>query len=162
MSDHQPTIFDKILSGDIPSWKVYEDDHVFAFLDIGPLSKGHTLVIPQERKAYLHQLSDESAAALGRVLPRICRAVLRATGATDYNVLQNNGRRASQAVMHVHFHIIPKVGRTGLGITWPAGNLEAATAAELLARMRSALAAEEGAAPAARESGAPAAKEAKP
>ena len=67
MSDHQPTIFDKILSGEIPSYKVYEDEHVFAFLDIGPLSDGHTLVIPKERKAQLHQLSDESAAA--RIAP---------------------------------------------------------------------------------------------
>ena len=109
---------------------------------VGPLAVGHTLVIPKERKAHLHELTDESAAALGRVLPRLCRAVLRATGATDYNVLQNNGRKASQVVMHVHFHIIPKSGRSGLGIGWPAGNLEAATAAQLVASMRQALAEE--------------------
>src|SRR5262245_48603755 len=89
MSDHQPTIFDKILSGDIPCWKVYEDEHVLAFLDIGPLSDGHTLVIPKESAVQLHQLSDESAAAIGRVLPRLCRAVMQATGATAYNILQN-------------------------------------------------------------------------
>ncbi len=57
------TIFDKILDGEIPCHRVYEDDHVLAFLDVGPLSRGHTLVIPKERKAYLHELSDESAAA---------------------------------------------------------------------------------------------------
>src|SRR5215468_5821130 len=142
MSDHQPTIFDKILSGDIPSYKVYEDDHVCAFLDIGPLSDGHTLVIPKERKAHLHQLSDESAAAIGRVLPRICRAVLRATGATDYNVLQNNGTAAHQVVMHVHFHVIPKFGSEGLGIRWAAQSLDAAAARELLAKMTQALTAE--------------------
>lgn len=140
MSDHQPTIFDKILSGEIPSWKVYEDDHVFAFLDIGPLSNGHTLVIPKERKAYLHQLSDGSAAAIGRVLPRLCRAVMRATGATDYNVLQNNGTAAHQVVMHVHFHIIPKFGNEGLGIHWPAKRLSDSTARELVDRMTQALA----------------------
>ena len=123
MSEHAPTIFDKILAGEIPSHKVYEDDHVFAFLDIGPLSEGHTLVIPKERKAHLHQLSDDSAAALGRVLPRLCRAVMRATGATDYNVLQNNGSAAHQVVMHVHFHIIPKFGNEGLGLIWRAGQL---------------------------------------
>jgi histidine triad (HIT) family protein len=142
MSDHQPTIFDKILAGDIPSWKVYEDDHVFAFLDIGPLSEGHTLVIPKERKAHLHQLSDEASAAIGRVLPRLCRAVLRATGATDYNVLQNNGAAAHQVVMHVHFHIIPKFGGEGLGILWPAQKLADSTARELVERMRQALDAE--------------------
>jgi len=139
MSDHQPTIFDKILSGDIPSWKVYEDDHVLAFLDIGPLSEGHTLVIPKERKAFLHQLSDDAAAAVGRALPRLCRAVLRATGATDYNVLQNNGSAAHQVVMHVHFHIIPKFGSEGLGIHWPAQKLAESAARDLVARMRKAL-----------------------
>jgi histidine triad (HIT) family protein len=139
MSEHQPTIFDKILSGEIPSHKVYEDEHVLAFLDIGPLSDGHTLVIPKERKAQLHQLSDESAAAIGRVLPRLCRAVMRATGATHYNILQNNGSEAHQVVMHVHFHIIPKFGREGLGLQWPAKQLSDSTARELLEKMRKAL-----------------------
>ncbi|HZF10098.1 MAG TPA: HIT family protein [Thermoanaerobaculia bacterium] len=142
MSDPTPTIFDKILSGEIPSYKVYEDEQVFAFLDIGPLSEGHTLLIPRERKAQLHQLSDDSAAALGRALPRLCRAVLRATGATDYNVLQNNGSAAHQVVMHVHFHIIPKFGSEGLGIGWSAGKLDAGTARDLVAKMTAALAAE--------------------
>jgi len=142
MSEPAPTVFDKILAGEIPCHRVYEDDQVLAFLDIGPLSDGHTLVIPKERKAHLHELSDESAAALGRVLPRLCRAVLRATGATNYNLLQSNGRQANQAVMHVHFHIIPKSGGAGLGIGWPAGRLEASRAAELLAGMRRSLAEE--------------------
>ncbi len=126
MSDsiHQPTIFDKILSGEIPSHRVYEDDHVYAFLDINPLAAGHTLVIPKERRAYLHQLSDASAAALGRVLPRLARAVMAATGATAYNVLQNNGAEAHQAVFHVHFHIIPKTINGGLGIGWQPGTLD--------------------------------------
>ena len=118
------TIFDKILAGEIPCHRVYEDDDVLAFLDIGPLSRGHTLVIPKERAAHLDELSDASAAALGRVLPRLCRAVLEATGATAYNVLQNNGPEAHQAVMHVHFHIIPKTADGGLGVGWPAGELE--------------------------------------
>jgi histidine triad (HIT) family protein len=139
MSDHQPTIFDKILAGEIPSYKVYEDDHVFAFLDIGPLSDGHTLVIPKERKAHLHQLSDESAAAVGRALPRICRAMMAATGATAYNLLQNNGSEAHQEVMHVHFHIIPKLGGQGLGVGWQARKLDDSTARELTARIRKAL-----------------------
>jgi histidine triad (HIT) family protein len=134
------TIFDKILAGEIPCHRVYEDEHVLAFLDIGPLSEGHTLVIPKERKAYLHELSEESAAALGRVLPRLCRAVIKATGATDYNVLQNNGPAAHQVVMHVHFHIIPKRGDKGLGIRWPAGRLEGAEGQALAERLRRALA----------------------
>jgi histidine triad (HIT) family protein len=142
MSESQTTVFDKILAGEIPCHRVYEDEHVLAFLDIGPLAEGHTLVVPKERKSFLHELSEESAAALGRALPRLCRAVLRATGATAYNVLQNNGREAKQVVMHVHFHIIPRSGGDGLGMVWRPGSLAESTAAELLERMHRALAEE--------------------
>lgn len=124
------TIFSKILSGAIPCDKVYEDAHVLAFLDIAPLSRGHTLVIPKEPAETLDQLSDDAAAALGRVLPRLCRAVMAATGATQYNILQNNGPLAHQAVMHVHFHIIPKPDEhQGLGVGWPAQGRPADNAA---------------------------------
>jgi histidine triad (HIT) family protein len=135
MSD-QPTIFDRILRGEIPSYKVYEDEHVFAFLDVNPISKGHTLVVPKESKAYLHELSDDSAAAIGRVLPRLSRAVMKATGATAYNVLQNNGSAAHQAVLHVHFHIIPKLSKEGLGIGWDPSSLDAETGKELAGAIR--------------------------
>jgi histidine triad (HIT) family protein len=136
------TIFTKILNGEIPCHRVYEDDLVLAFLDISPLAKGHTLVIPKEPAATLDQLSDESAAAIGRVLPRIARAVLKVAGVPHFNVLQNNGRPAHQFVDHVHFHIIPKLpSGQGLGIQWPAGQLGDAGAA--LARdIAAALAAE--------------------
>jgi histidine triad (HIT) family protein len=119
------TIFSKILSGEIPCHKVYEDDLVLAFLDIAPLSRGHVLVIPKEPAETLDELSDESAAAIGRVLPRLCRAVKEVTGAQAYNVLENNGPLAHQAVFHVHFHIIPKPNETeGLGIGWRPGKLD--------------------------------------
>jgi len=134
-----PTIFDKILDGEIPCHRVYEDEHVLAFLDVGPLSPGHTLVIPKQRVAHLHELSDEQAAAIGRVLPRLARAVMSATGATDYNLLQNNGSGAHQAVFHVHFHLIPKLGERGLGLGWKPGKLEPDDAAALLERMHAAL-----------------------
>jgi histidine triad (HIT) family protein len=130
------TIFSKILRGEIPCHRVYEDAHVLAFLDIGPLSTGHTLVIPKEPAATLDALSEEAAAAIGRVLPRLCRAVMAATGVAAYNVLQNNGVEAHQAVHHVHFHIIPKPSTDeGLGIDWPAGRLEPAAGAALAARI---------------------------
>ncbi len=120
----EQTIFGRILDGEIPCHRVYEDEHVLAFLDVGPLSLGHVLVIPKERVAFLHELSDDSAAAVGRVLPRIARAIMAVTGCDDYNVLQNNGAAANQAVFHVHFHIIPKHSDgSGLGIKWNAGEL---------------------------------------
>lgn len=134
------TIFGKILRGAIPCHKVYEDEQVFAFLDISPLSAGHTLVIPKEPARTLDELSDDSAAALGRVLPRICRAVIAVTGVREYNVLENNGTSAHQAVPHVHFHIIPKPSRDeGLGIGWPARALEQQAGAEFAARLRAEL-----------------------
>lgn len=134
------TVFSKILRGEIPCFKVYEDAHVLAFLDVGPLSDGHTLVIPKEPAETLDQLSDEASAAIGRVLPRLCRAVLRATGATAYNVLQNNGTAAHQAVHHVHFHIIPKPNaHDGLGIDWPAHALDREAAAALATRIAQAV-----------------------
>ncbi|MEM7155897.1 MAG: HIT family protein [Myxococcota bacterium] len=133
------TIFDKILDGAIPCHKVYEDDHVLAFLDINPLSVGHTLVIPKERKAFLHELSDDQSAAIGRVLPRLARAVMNATGATAYNILQNNGATAHQAVFHVHFHIIPRMQERGLGIGWSTTSLDHDTAPALAQRINAAI-----------------------
>lgn len=134
------TIFSKILRGEIPCHKVYEDDHVLAFLDISPLSFGHTLVIPKEEKASVDQLSDEQMAAIGRVLPRICRAVQKVSGVKEYNILQNNGAGAHQAVFHVHFHIIPKPSPDkGLGIRWPAGKLAPDAGAQLAADLAAAI-----------------------
>lgn len=125
---HGATIFDKILDGEVPCHRVYEDEHVLAFLDIFPVAPGHTLVIPKQRRAFVHELSDEQSAAIGRVLPRIARAVMAATGADNYNILQNNGALAHQAVFHVHFHIIPRTPNHGLGVGWNAGKLSDADA----------------------------------
>lgn len=119
------TIFAKIIRGEIPCHPVYEDEQVLAFLDINPLSRGHTLVIPKETAATVDQLSEDSGAAVGRALVRVARAVVAATGCTSYNILQNNGAAAHQAVMHVHFHIIPKYDDKGLGIGWKPGSLDA-------------------------------------
>ncbi len=136
---HSPTIFDKILAGEIPCHRVHEDEHTLAFLDIAPLAPGHTLVIPKQARAYLHELDDDYAAAIGRVLPRVARAVMAASGAVAYNVLQNNGRGAHQAVFHVHFHVIPKLDGKGLGIGWTPGRLATADAEQLLAKMHASL-----------------------
>jgi histidine triad (HIT) family protein len=131
------TVFSKILRGEIPCHKLYEDDRVFSFLDIAPLSLGHAVVIPKEPAETLDRLSDDSAAAIGRVLPRLCRALQTATGTKDFNVLQNNGRLAHQAVDHVHFHIIPKPNDAeGLGVKWPSAQLDHEAAKTLAARVR--------------------------
>ncbi|MBI87441.1 MAG: diadenosine tetraphosphate hydrolase [Euryarchaeota archaeon] len=118
MDSEESSIFTMIIQGEIPCHKVYEDEFVFAFLDINPFSNGHTLVVPKEPARTLDELSEESAGALGAVLPRISKAILHATGAKQFNVLQNNGPNAFQSVFHVHFHIIPKMD-DGSGLSWP-------------------------------------------
>lgn len=132
------TVFAKIIRGEIPCHRVYEDRHVLAFLDVAPLSRGHTLVIPKEPAVTVDALSDEACAAIGRVLPRISRSVLAATGAKAFNILQNNGPSAHQAVFHVHFHIIPKYDDgAGLGIGWKPVGLDATDAKALAAQIAS-------------------------
>jgi len=134
------TVFGKIVRGEIPCHKVYEDDQVLAFLDINPLSTGHVLVVPKEPAETLDRLSDDSAAALGRALPRLCRAVVAVTGVKEYNVLENNGPSAHQAIAHVHFHIIPKPNaREGLGVGWPAGAVDRDAAAALAKKIAGAV-----------------------
>jgi histidine triad (HIT) family protein len=137
MSDAEPSIFTRIINGEIPCHKLYEDEYVFAFLDINPFSPGHTLVVPKEQAATLDALSDESSAAIGKVLPRISRAILAVTGAVDFNVLQNNGEAAFQSVFHVHFHIIPKL-EDGSGLAWPftTTQLDSEEGAQLAERIR--------------------------
>ncbi len=134
------TVFSKIIAGSLPCHRVYEDDRVLAFLDINPLALGHTLVIPKEAAETLDKLSEESAAAVGRVLPRLARAILKVVEATEFNILQNNGRGAHQAVFHVHFHIIPRQGAAGLGIGWKPKVLEHEQAAEIAKKIIASLA----------------------
>lgn len=122
------SVFTRIIRGEIPCHRVFDSPTVFAFLDINPLTPGHTLVVPKRQVERLEQLPEDDAADIARVLGRIARAVLAATGASDYNVLQNNGPASGQVVPHVHFHIIPRRDGDGLGYRW---NARAASAAEL-------------------------------
>ena len=145
------SVFSKIVTGDIPCHRLYEDEHVLAFLDVGPVSRGHCLLIPKVCYVELDAVPPEVGAALGRALPRLCAAVKQATGCDGLNVLQNNGASAGQAVMHVHFHLIPRYGdgsggkpRPGAGgdgliFEWPAGTLDADDAAEIKAAIVAAL-----------------------
>ncbi|OAX36802.1 HIT-like protein [Rhizopogon vinicolor AM-OR11-026] len=112
-------IFCKIIKGQIPSFKLIETDLSYSFLDIGPLAKGHALIIPKDHVTKLHELPDEY---LADAMP-IAKKIAAAQGLENYNILQNNGRIAHQEVDHVHFHVIPKPAATdeeGLVIGWPA------------------------------------------
>ena len=132
-------VFCKIVAGQIPCHRVYEDERVLAFLDVSPLAEGHTLIIPKGHYATLDKMSDADAAACAAVLPRLGRAVTAATGAAGWNVLQNNGRVAQQSVDHVHFHIIPRREGDGLGYRWPAGKLSPEAAKGMVEKVKGAL-----------------------
>jgi len=101
-------VFCKIINGEIPCTKIYEDDMVLAFLDIAPYNPGHTVIVPKEHQVSSTVLQEGYLCAMIRIAPKIGAAMMRATGAEGFNIVQNNGRVAGQAVPHVHFHVIPR------------------------------------------------------
>ena len=131
MSGNGNTIFSLILSGEVPSHKVYEDEFVYAFLDINPLSRGHTLVIPKVECPTMDLLSEVAASALGIALPKICRAIMKITGAENYNIIQNNGEKAGQTVPHLHFHIIPRYPESTHSFVWNPSSIDHSDASKL-------------------------------
>ncbi len=129
------SIFTKIVLGEIPCQRVFENEHVLAFLDITPLSEGHTLVIPKRQVELFEDLPPEEAAEIARQLGPIAKRVCEAVGAKGYNILQNNGRVAGQEVPHVHFHIIPRGEADGLGYRWKAKPADPDSLARLARRI---------------------------
>jgi len=127
-------IFCKIVKGDIPCFKLFESDKVLAFLDINPLSRGHALIIPKFHGEKLLDIPDDQ---LSEILP-VVKKLVKATGAENYNVLQNNGRIAHQEVDHVHFHMIPKPNQEeGMSIGWPQQKTDMDKLKELFADIKS-------------------------
>ena len=113
-------IFCKIVNGSLPSNKVYETKTVLAFLDIDPLARGHTLLIPKQHVERMHEIPED---VLSDILP-IAKKIALALGIQDYNLLQNNGSIAHQVIKHVHFHIIPKPDtKQGLVMEWDPQNI---------------------------------------
>jgi histidine triad (HIT) family protein len=100
-------IFCKIVRGDLPANKVYEDTHYVAFLDINPFSKGHTLVCPKEHGETIWDMKEDQIGGLFLAASKVSKAVVEATGAEGFRFVQNNGEAANQAVAHVHVHVIP-------------------------------------------------------
>jgi histidine triad (HIT) family protein len=139
MSAEAHCVFCKIVAGQIPCWKVYEDEVVLAFLDIGPLVRGHTLVIPKQHHATMMETPAASLAAINERLPKIARAVLAATGTRACHVLLNNGPEAQQSVGHLHYHILPRVGGDSFRIPWNAGTLDKQAGASLAAAVAGAI-----------------------
>ncbi|EOB9474111.1 TPA: HIT family protein [Staphylococcus aureus] len=114
------TIFGKILTGEIPSFKVYEDDYVYAFLDISQVTKGHTLLIPKKASANIFETDEETMKHIGAALSKVANAIKRAFNPDGLNIIQNNGEFADQSVFHIHFHLIPRYENDidGFGYKW--------------------------------------------
>jgi histidine triad (HIT) family protein len=116
-------VFCAIAAGEIPSFKVYEDDLVLAYLDINPFSKGHTLVIPKEHSAGLVDTPDGTLAALIARVKKIAAHLKSALPCDGFNILQNNGESAGQTVMHIHFHIVPRYGKENISFVSNEGDM---------------------------------------
>ncbi|MCG1318508.1 HIT family protein [Staphylococcus epidermidis] len=114
------TIFSKIISGEIPSFKIYENDYVYAFLDISQVSKGHTLLVPKKPSANIFETDEETMKHIGVALPKVANAIKKAFHPEGLNIIQNNGEYADQSVFHIHFHLIPRYENDidGFGYKW--------------------------------------------
>ncbi|WNS76772.1 HIT family protein [Bacillus sp. DTU_2020_1000418_1_SI_GHA_SEK_038] len=118
-------IFCKIVNGEIPSAKVFENEHVLAFLDISQVTKGHTLVIPKIHNENIFDMNAETARTLFEAVPQIANAIKEDCEPLGMNILQNNGKDAGQEVFHFHMHLIPRYGKgDGFGAVWKTHNSE--------------------------------------
>jgi histidine triad (HIT) family protein len=112
-------VFCKIVKGEIPSAKVFENEHVMAFLDLSQVTKGHTLIIPKVHKENLFELTPEIAKNIFEVAPTIANALKETYHSIGLNAVNNNGEKAGQSVFHFHLHLIPRYGEgDGFGAVW--------------------------------------------
>ena len=117
-------VFCAIAAGEIPCFKVYEDELVLAYLDINPFSRGHVLVIPKRHSQGLLDTDDETLAAVAVRVKRVAAHVKETLGCDGFHVLQNNGEAAGQTVRHVHFHIVPRWAGDPIAFENRAGDME--------------------------------------
>jgi len=116
-------IFCKIIKGEIPCSKVFENEKFFAFLDIGPVNKGHTLVIPKKHYKNLFDMPEDELKGYMGVIQKVSKAVMKGVDADGVNLNMSNELAAGQVVMHAHVHIIPRFKDDGLKL-WPQGTYE--------------------------------------
>jgi histidine triad (HIT) family protein len=131
-------IFCRIVAGDIPSHKVYEDDATLAFLDINPAARGHTLVIPKAHAADVFSMPADAMAATAQTIQTVARILQHGVQPEGINVLQNNGPAAGQVVFHYHVHLIPRWQGDYALQMWKPGATDHAAFAALAAQLRNA------------------------
>jgi histidine triad (HIT) family protein len=124
-------IFCKIIQSDLPSYKVYEDEKVFAFLDILPIHPGHTIVVPKSHAADVEDIGEKEFCAMAGAVKKIGQAMMSGLGVKGYSVFLDNKSAANQHVPHVHFHVVPREEGDGLG-RWPQGGYSGGEAEKIL------------------------------
>ena len=110
-------VFCKIINGEIPSFKVYENDNVLCFLDINASSKGHTLIVPKKHVTNMFDVTDEIICDVAKAVNYVTKLLKDKLGVTDVNIINNSGEKAGQTVMHLHFHVIPRYENDGIVIS---------------------------------------------
>jgi histidine triad (HIT) family protein len=118
MSQDPDCIFCKIIAGDIPSFKVLDDDKVIAFMDVNPAAEGHALVVPKFHAANILDVSPEWLAATIEGTRRVARAIQATLKPDGMNLIQATGPGAAQSVQHIHFHVLPRCADDGLTMNW--------------------------------------------
>ena len=132
-------VFCKIVAGQIPSTRVYEDEHTIAFMDIGHVNPGHTLVAVKKHAATVFELEETQAEAVARAVARISRALKKAFEPDGLSVYQANGKAAGQTVFHYHVHLLPRHAGDGMELTWPMKNPPRERLEEYAGKIRAAL-----------------------
>lgn len=115
-------VFCKIVAGQIPSTKVYEDEHALAFMDLGQVNPGHVLVAVKKHAENLYALDDAQAAAVARACVKVAKAIREAFTPEGLSVYQANGKPAGQTVFHYHVHLLPRHAGDGMELVWPVKN----------------------------------------
>lgn len=128
-------IFCKIVSGEIPSYKIFEDEKTLAFLDIKPVRPGHTLIIPKKHVQNLEEVNPEDLAALILTVKKIGKLLKDKLLVEGYNISSNNDAIAGQVIPHLHFHIVPRASGDGLTL-WPGYDYQSGEAGQILEKLK--------------------------
>ena len=132
-------IFCKIINEEIPCYKLAENDHAIAFLDIMPITKGHFLVIPKKHFEFAEDAPEELMVNLMVLATQLAAAAKKALKCDGINFIINSGKRAGQIVPHVHLHVVPRYHDDGISWPWPQGELDNETASVLINSIENAL-----------------------
>jgi len=128
-------IFCKIIAAEIPSYKVYEDEQILAFLDINPVNFGHTLVVPKKHFAGIEEADEQTLCQIVKIVKKVGLSLKKNLSAPGYNVQVNNGSAAGQIVPHLHFHVTPRLSDDGLEL-WPQKKYKENQAEEVLNKIK--------------------------